>query len=131
MKIDLAKDIKKAVREAMDDYVVDTCVPTTSKMIKEKCNKGWATGKLADSVYYDKTGEMAYVVYVEAFDKYGTNYAKYADQGRGPVKPVWASKLVFTAKNGNKIVTSKVRRAKGAKFIAATKKELRRMRKEA
>lgn len=116
----LKKDAEYIIRNAMSDYVTKKAVPMTRKMIKEKCDRGYATGNLANSVYYDrnsdKVGSMEYTVYVEAFDKYGTNYAKFADQGRGPVRPVWAPILVWS--DGSKHMYSGP--AHAANFIRAT-----------
>lgn len=120
-KYNFKKDIQKIVKAELADYVADKCVPTCSKMIKEKCNQGYATGNLADSVYYDKQGDLAYIVYVEAFDKYGTNYAKFADQGRGVVRPVYAKILRWS--DGSYHMRSGP--AKGANFIKATVSKLK------
>lgn len=121
MSINLKKDAAKIIKAELDDYVHDKCVPTTRKNIKENCNRGYATGNLQNSVYYDKTGDMEYVVYVEAYDKYGTNYAKFVDEGRGVVRPVRAKVLKWS--DGSYHMRSGP--AKGAHFIRETVKELK------
>lgn len=123
-KFNFKKDIERIVRTEMDDYVTKKCVPTTKKWIKRNCNKGYATGNLAGSVFYDrngsKLGSLSYTIYVEAYDKYGTNYAKYVDQGRGEVKPVYAKALRWS--DGTYHMRSAP--AKAAHFIDDTVKEL-------
>lgn len=126
MKYEFKKMVRKAVQREMEKYVSDKAVPTTSKWIDRNCNKGYATGKLANSVYYDRNSKdpCVYTVYVEAFNREGTNYAKYADQGRGPVRPVYKPNLVYYYKNGARVVTQYAGPAAGAHFIRDTVKDL-------
>lgn len=116
----IQKDIERQIRKGFNDYVRNTCVPKTKKNIKKLCNRGYATGNLANSVYYDKNSDKEYTVYVEAFDQYGTNYAKFADQGRREVRPVYAKVLKWS--DGSYHMYSGP--AKGAHFIDFTVKEL-------
>lgn len=126
MSINLKKDIAKIIKAELDDYVAETCVPKTSENITKLCNKGHATGRLADSVYYDKTGDMEYTVYVEAFNDSGTNYAVFADQGRGAIaRPRYAKIMVFSDPHCAGIKAHSVGPAKGAHFIDATVKDLK------
>lgn len=129
-KFDFKKDIQKIVLREMDDYVANKCVPTTSKWIKKNCNKGHATGNLANSVYYDrnstKIGSIMYTVYVEAFNQKGTNYAVFANNGRGAIDhPRWAKVMVFSDPHCRGKKATSVGPAAGAHFIEDTVKDLK------
>lgn len=126
MSINLKKDITKIIRAELDDYVAEKCVPKTSQNITNLCNKGHATGRLAESVYYDKTGDMEYTVYVEAFNDSRTNYAVFADQGRGAIaRPRTAKIMVFSDPHCAGIKAKSVGPAEGAHFIEQTIKDLK------
>lgn len=128
MKFNIKQDVQRIVRREMDDYVANTCVPKTSENISALCNKGHATGRLAESVYYDRnsTKPLVYTVYVEAFNDDGTNYAVFADQGRRAIaQPRWKKVMVFSDPHCSGIKARSVGRADGAQFIAATIKDLK------
>lgn len=87
--------------------------------IRRKANKGYATGALADSVVIDHPAPYSYLIYPTAKSEKGFPYAGVLDQGR---RAMWRNKKAFkfVAKDGETVVTKRIKRFDGVHYIRST-----------
>lgn len=101
------------------DHVVDVVAAEAERYMKEyiSTTADNPTGQLAGSIYNEKRGKCVRAV--------GSSlpYAKYANDGRGPVRVKNAKSLhwVYPRPNGKNYFAKEVGPAKGLHFIEKTK----------
>lgn len=79
----LAEDMKAEMQRQFEEYVATTCVNALRQTVSAHIH----TGAMYDSIGYSRVSENAFDVGVTV------PYAKYVDQGRGPVRPKKAKAL--------------------------------------
>ena len=104
------KSISNTARQVRDEMI---------HQIWSKADKGYQTGALAGSVVVDHPAAYTYNIYPTAETDEGFPYGIVLDKGR---RAMWKFKgaFVFYGKDGNKVVTKRVKRFDGVHFVRST-----------